>query len=230
MTSILARQQFGVELECYLPEGRSATELATAINSRVDPDFSCIAESYNRKTVDYWKIVGNGALADPARGIEIVSPILRGPEGLEAVTAVIGVLNEFGCKLSSRCSFHVHVGVGFDAPPQFFKDVLQIYARIEPYVEYAMPGRISTYCRSIAHVTPEALAKANSFQEILQVVSPREYDRRYHTLNIAAYERYSTVEFRQHAGTLNAQRAIGWIICCIATVVAAAKLDKKTAA
>jgi hypothetical protein len=38
---------------------------------------------------------------------------------------------------------------------------------------------------------------------------------RYYKLNLAAYVKHGTLEFRQHAGTLNLNKMINWIMFCV---------------
>jgi hypothetical protein len=48
-------------------------------------------------------------------------------------------------------------------------------------------------------------------------VCERVYER-YFKLNVAAYLRHGTIEFRQHSGTVDYQKMVNWIIFCIAFV------------
>jgi hypothetical protein len=52
-------------------------------------------------------------------------------------------------------------------------------------------------------------------------LSSRGSEARYHKLNLTAYRRHRTVEFRQHSGTLEANKAINWVLLCLRMVDAA---------
>jgi len=46
-------------------------------------------------------------------------------------------------------------------------------------------------------------------------------DNRFWKLNYAAHLRHKTVEFRQHSGTLDATKAVNWLVTCLRMVQAA---------
>src|SRR5215471_61918 len=115
---------FGVELECYLPEGANQQAACDAVNQRLGAMGRCAVESYNHQVRHHWKIISDGSLGDYARGVEFVSPVLTGEGGLKQVETVCKALTDFGCTVSKRCGYHVHVGVG-SAPLDFFKNIVK---------------------------------------------------------------------------------------------------------
>jgi hypothetical protein len=211
---------YGVEIECYLPEGSTAADAAAAINARLGATGRCAAESYNHLTRDHWKIVPDGSLGDYARGIEVVSPVLRGEAGLEALSRVMDALEDFGCTVSRRCGLHVHVGVG-PRRTDFFRRLLKAYAHFEPVIDSLMPpsrrASANLYCRSVTHIAFTAIDAAVSLSALIGLMSARA-EARYHKLNLAAHRRYGTVEFRQHSGTLDATKARNWTLLCLRLV------------
>ena len=52
----------------------------------------------------------------------------------------------------------------------------------------------------------------------------RLFHTRYTTLNMECYSRYGTVEFRQHAGSLNSEKVCSWIVFCTNLVDRCAKV------
>jgi hypothetical protein len=206
---------FGIEIECYMPEGAISSHVAAAITSRGVP---CAAQHYNHSTPTTWKIVTDGSLGDMRRGIEIVSPILRGQAGLDAAAIVMNALSDFGCTVSRACGFHVHVGAP-DADVAFFRNLVKLYAAYEPIIDAFMPpsrrGNANHYCKSMV-LLGDCGDRARTAQELLAM-----YADRYHKLNLAAFARYQTVEFRQHSGTLDAGKAQNWITLCLRMVDAA---------
>lgn len=217
---------FGVEIECYLPEGASAAACAAAINQRLGSLGTCQPESYNHIRRNNWKIVTDGSLGDYARGIEIVSPVLIGQQGLTAIEIVCRALSDFGCTVSKKCGLHVHVGVA-GQPVQFFKNLVKLYSVYEPVIDSMMPlsRRASTnaYCRSMTTANPLAIDRARDFSGVVIAAtgsSPR-IENRFFKLNLVAFNRHSTVEFRQHSGTLDASKAKNWTVTCLRMVQAA---------
>lgn len=214
---------FGVELECYLPEGATGHAAAAAVAHRLGAP--CVFEGYNHHLRPHWKVVTDGSLGDVTRGIEFVSPILRGTAGLDQLVKVCRALTDFGCTVSKKCGLHVHVGVG--APGiDFFKNLVRLYSTFEPVIDSMMPAsrRASTnmFCRSMTAAAPAAVAAAPTFESLVRVATASHGgEGRYFKLNLVAYRRHRTVEFRQHSGTLDAEKARMWTVLCLRMVAAA---------
>jgi hypothetical protein len=217
-------QGFGIEIECYLPEGRSMEEAARAVSARIGEPVN--VESYNHSARPAWKVVTDGSL-NGGRGCEFVSPILRGDAGLAQLEAVCDALTDFGCTVNRSCGLHVHVGVA-DARLAFFKNITKLYALYEPVIDGMMPASrrasANMYCRSMTAAAPAQIDRANSLQDIVTTVCGSiGRESRYYKLNLTAYARHRTVEFRQHSGTLDARKARTWAELCIKMVSAAAR-------
>lgn len=208
---------FGVEIECYLPEGGTTTTAAAAVSQRTDS--LCVAQAYNHTTLPHWKIVTDGSLGDYQRGIEAVSPILTGEAGLVTVEKVMRALTDYGCTVSRRCGFHVHVGAGTNPPVQFFRNIFKLYALYEPVIDRFMPAsrRLSanSYCRSITNVALSSVDTAADLDSIIRLMTSHGGEARFHKLNLSAYRRHRTVEFRQHSGTLEGNKARNWATLCL---------------
>ena len=227
---------YGIEIECYLPEGVSHRQAAHAITAR---GVETHEESYNHITRPTWKIVTDGSLGnDYERGMEVVSPVLSGPAGFEALKVVLATLNDLGCTVSKKCGVHVHVGVA-SMPLQSIKNLLKLYAANEHIIDgFVPPSRrasLSTWCRSLTGLSFTAIDRARSFTDLVQLfgMGPiREMinhdGRRYHKVNIlpiAAFTQFGrgrpTVEFRQHSGTLDFAKVSNWTALCLRMVAAA---------
>lgn len=215
---------FGVEIECFLPEGQNRQTLAAAINARLG-DFSASAEGYNHYTSSNWKIITDGSLGDYTRGCEVVSPVLTGQEGLNKLAIVCDVLDDFGCTVNKKCGLHVHVGArDFSLPT--WKNLIAMYINFEKLIDQMMPmsrrAGNNNFCRSMTTVNLNTINAANSFMDLIVAYRRITGDNvRYHKLNLAAYERHKTVEFRQHSGTVNAKKVNNWVITCLKMVQAA---------
>jgi hypothetical protein len=53
-----------------------------------------------------WRVVADGSVSN---GCEVVSPILSGNEGLQALQTVVRALKAAGATVNNTCGFHVHV-------------------------------------------------------------------------------------------------------------------------
>ena len=218
---------FGVEIECYLPDGESMASAAAAVTHRLGALGSCKVESYNHGSRTWWKVVTDGSLNDYSRGVEFVSPILKGDDGLKQVDAVCRALTDFGCTVSKRCGFHVHVGVGYGPSVDFYKNLVKLYALYEPVIDSLMPmsrrGNTNQFCRSHVAANLSALASATSLEQVTVAATNLRSNggRRFFKLNLDAYARHKTVEFRQHSGTVDSPKALRWTVLCLRMVHAA---------
>jgi Putative amidoligase enzyme len=224
---------FGVEIECFLPADTTRQELAAAINQRLNDANACQVQEYNHNLATCWKIVTDGSLQDYSRGIEIVSPILKGEADLAKVEIVCKALTDFGCTVNKKCGLHVHVGVG-NASLRFWKDLLSMYNLFEPVIDNMMPksrrASNNNFCNTMRHVSLAQIESATSFSTLLGIVNNRTYrEARYYKLNMTAYARHRTVEFRQHSGTTDANKVKHWVLICL-SLVEAAKQEQFNAA
>jgi len=169
-------------------------------------------EGYNHHRREHWKIVTDSSVAD---GFEVVSPVLFGNEGLTDVRKVAQALVGAGARVDRRCGFHVHV----DARDLSGADILNIirrYAANEAQIDSFMPtsrrGTNNTYCRTMEDVV-RAVRNVSESATTRQVCE-RVYER-YYKLNVQAFTRHGTVEFRQHNGTVDWRKMVNWIIFCV---------------
>lgn len=103
---------FGVEIETIAPQ------------SAIDNDGLRIGVYHYGFQVPYlpqgWKAEWDGSIdtRGGGRACEIVSPVLRGPEGLAQVAEVARTLEAKGHKVNITCGVHVHVGWSRDLPAE----------------------------------------------------------------------------------------------------------------
>lgn len=102
---------FGVELEITRVDyaGMSPrTDLAERINMLEGVKcFSPCSTHTNRD--GYWKVVSDGSVNGLA--LEVVSPILKGTEGLAQLKKVCDLLNALNAEVDSSCGVHIHHGM-----------------------------------------------------------------------------------------------------------------------
>lgn len=209
---------FGIEIECYLPEGATMAMAAAAVSQRLGRVDGCRQQAYGHSTPRTWKVIIDGSLGG-MRGAEFVSPVLHGEEGLAEIETVCRALTDFGCSVNRSCGLHVHVGVD-NAPLDFFKSLVKLYAIYEPVIDSLMPpsrrASNNSYCRSMTSTNMTSLDRATTFQQTLDIA--RNGNGRYAKLNLEAYHRHHTVEFRQHSGTLDGNKARRWTVTCLRMV------------
>lgn len=211
---------FGVEIECSLPR-----EYISEHNIRIG--------SYSHGTrlpapfPAGWVAKSDGSVSPNHYGctpLEIVSPILKGRAGLEAVLQVFGILNEAGVEVNDSCGFHVHVGIDSVLGNQAANEgiVVRWVRRMLHLVSIhelglmAITGRPSRmgnqYCKSVTEKWSGKLQTTSPVAVIEEAVYV--HSERYYTLNLCNLfgESKRTVEFRVFGATTDGLQALGYII------------------
>ena len=195
-------RNFGIEIEAYnCTRERLARELTAAgINVQV--------EGYNHTDhTDHWKLVTDSSLSGN-NTFELVSPILHGDQGLEELEKVCWVLDLCNAKVNDTCGLHVHMDAAeFDLST--WKNLILTYKRLEGVIDNFMPHsrRNNHYCKALTAITENSIKHARNIGELRAAF----FHNRYHKVNLEAYARHRTVEFRQHGGSTNFTKMSAWI-------------------
>ena len=195
-------RNFGVEIEaCNCTRERLARELTAAgINVQV--------EGYNHTDhTDHWKLVTDSSLSGN-NTFELVSPILHGEQGLEELEKVCWVLDLCNAKVNDTCGLHVHMDAAeFDLAT--WKNLILTYKRLEGVIDNFMPRsrRNNHYCKTLTTISEVKINRASNISDLRAAFS----HNRYHKVNLEAYTRHRTVEFRQHGGSTNFTKMSAWI-------------------
>ena len=195
-------RNFGVEIEAYnCTRERLAREL-TAAGIRVN------VERYNHTDhTDHWKLVTDSSLSGN-NTFELVSPILYGEQGLEELEKVCWVLDLCNAKVNDSCGLHIHMDAAeFDL--QTWKNLIITYKRLEKVIDYFMPlsRRNNRYCKTLTTISETTINRASNISDLRAAFA----HNRYHKVNLEAYARHRTVEFRQHGGSTNFTKMSAWI-------------------
>lgn len=195
-------RNFGIEIEAYnCTRERLARELRAA-------GISVQVEGYNHTDhADHWKLVTDASL-NGNNTFELVSPILHGEQGLEELEKVCWVLDLCDIKVNDSCGLHIHMDAAeFDLTT--WKNLIITYKRLEGVIDRFMPRsrRNNRYCKGLTEISETAINGASNIGELRTA-----FDRnRYHKVNLEAYARHRTVEFRQHGGSTNFTKMSAWI-------------------
>lgn len=193
---------FGVELEIVgIGPSRAAAALSAA-------GLTCAGYlGYTHARTDVWKVVDDSSVTG---GCEVVSPILSGADGLHQLETAMLALQANGADVDSQCGTHVHHGMpnatGLDLAlvAKFYDLSHDAIDRLHPKSrrgssEWSGPNHVAYVDRvEIAETVQSAKSAASGCQ-------------RYSSVNLTAFPKYETVEFRQHAGTLNFRKLSAWI-------------------
>jgi hypothetical protein len=222
-------ETFGVELECMMGQGYSGDsgreQVALAIRSA---GVLCMAERYNHITRDHWKITTDRSLGHDvyrSKGAEIVSPVLRGEEGLESIRKVCNILTELKCRVNTKCGLHVHVGAAARRGVPFLKNMARMYQHFDGVIDAFMspsrrgPSGGGGFCGSL-RVDHPRLEIAQTVQDVGRAIGQNfangnRSPQRYRKFNILTYFDPGTVEFRHHQGTVDAQKTEMWVKLCL---------------
>jgi hypothetical protein len=200
--------RFGIEVECYMPRDYQTQYFPRGgyhrgLQIRLAPDgWNCQSDASVR------------SLDEGYVGIEVVSPILSGEDGLVQAYYMAEFLRECNAKVDYYCGLHVHV----DATNLSEKQVQNIARAFRSYeqVFYAFCGEdvvnrlTSAYCKPL-FVLPENVNLARL--------------DRYHSLNFTNYYYDSskkTLEFRMFPSRIDEKYIITAIHMAVALVTKAA--------
>lgn len=201
-------RRYGIELEMFGVNKESIVEALAAQGIKVAID------NRNAGIQPHWKIVPDGSVSH--EGFELVSPILSGNKGLETIKKVSQVLLKLGIKIDKSCGFHVHVETK-DYQLLDFKNVIARYSKNEATIDQWMaPSRrknANGFCRSM-HSSHMRIKSKFFDLPISQAISDSLYDRGY-KLNLLAFPKHGTIEFRHHHGTIHYAKIIPWIEFCV---------------
>jgi len=195
---------FGIEIETIAPDS------AVRAGLRIGGYHSGIQVPYLPQG---WTAERDGSIDASAGGqpCEIVSPVLRGAEGLTQVLEVLRSLEAKGHRVNHSCGVHVHVGWKRDWPIEALARLVTIVAYAEKGL-YAITGtkrrERCRYCGGVRKYGDDKAAKPTLDRD------------RYHALNLTnlANGRRDTVEFRVFSGSLNPVKVLGWIQICLGLV------------
>ena len=194
-------RRFGIELEITGITQAKAVAALRAVGLEVS------TPGYTHSTASTWKIVPDGSVHN---GFEVVSPILQGEAGLDVASVAINALKTASAKADRTCGFHVHFdasGLGVEE----LRTIVNRYAAFETQIDAFMPpsrrASANTYCKPV-----RSFINNSSFQEARNVSElARAQGGRYYKVNLQSLHRHGTIEFRQHNGIVDADRALNWI-------------------
>ncbi len=149
----MADRTFGVELEII---GLSEEGVYLALRKHgipVEDPNRCSDRYNNGNQADVWSIHDDSSIeSDDGRTAEVVSPILRGIEGLRQVRKVCRALADFGASVNESCGLHVHVGAD-DLTPEEVETIVRRYAAhedmIDKFVHPDRRGERGHFCHSM---------------------------------------------------------------------------------
>ncbi len=201
---------FGIEIECALPV--SLPVIVGGYHSGIQV----------QGLPDGWEAQADGSIrgfGSAMRGVEIVSPVLKGADGIRQVLFVLETLRSWGAKVNSSTGLHIHVG--FDrSDGKSLARLVNLMARHEKAF-FASTGTTSretgTYAKPLKNSPDhEREFKGKTSADTSRWGWGHACRDRYFSLNLVSHK--PTVEFRVFAGTLNTTKLLGHIKMTLALV------------
>ena len=234
---------FGVEIELISTNNQSTTAIMikNLFHQKFGQDLNIQAEGYNHINVRgnnaKWKIVGDASVSgrgDFHYGMEIVSPILEGVEGLERFQRVYETLESLSVankvNVHRGCGTHIHLGTE-GVPLENIRRFAVNYIRSESAIDLLVPpsrrksknGYCSSNVRSRDGKNHKAISVAYAMAELtslnlneskraegLRMLANVSHTR-YVKLNLSSLTSHKTIEVRHFGGTVNSAKAVGWL-------------------
>lgn len=206
----MSNRKFGVEIEFILPGGNIHDVAAKVRAAGLD----VAVEGYNHQTRSHWKIV-----TDSSCEWELVSPPLSGEEGLASIKTACKALVDGGARVNRSCGLHVHVDAAGLSVAEI-KSICRRYVRFERDIDAFMPNsrRQSNSFHCGSNDRYRHYYNSDRFNTVRELANAC-YDR-FVKLNLQAYLRHGTIEFRHHSGTVNANKIKNWVRFCLGFVEA----------
>jgi len=141
-------------------------------------------------------------------GMEFVSPILYGDQGLEEIETLCE--SGQGWKIHRTCGYHVHL------------DVTNEDWRALRSIAYAYHKTYSLWCHFVSDyrcTNHMCAAPSYSVEDILDISNAEDWDYfvaardRFEFVNWRAYLVHGTIEIRIHDASLNAEEICNWVKC-----------------
>lgn len=159
-----------------------------------------------------WKIERDGSVSDGRYGGEVVTPILKGTDGLASIQKVMHGLRQAGAEVDQKCGLHVHLSVQHMTDGQRADLVRSWYEHHDTFDRFVAKsrtiigrGRPYEFCERADESEWEAAA------ENMERSGNFGYCNKYRSLNLAPFPKYGTVEIRLHQGTLNSRKVNNWV-------------------
>jgi hypothetical protein len=241
---MLTSRKFGVELETLLPRDIYDYDVIARILN--DSGIDCRTSSYTHSRTRYWKIVSDGSISGSGLGAEFVSPVLRGDEGIAAVDKVCRTLRAAKVTVNATCGLHVHVDAedfGLVQIKRLVRNFLHYEDLFDGVVEPSRRWSTNQYCcsnlgtfhykkdrygspvhsswNSAVTAADKAAALQKAKADMKTAHNIREVfnlfgGSRYFKMNLDAFWRHHTIEYRQHHGCLDAETVTSWIKLIVA--------------
>jgi len=137
-------------------------------------------------------------------GLEFVSPLLKGQEGLDAIT---GLYNDIEPEVNRHCGLHVHVDVRDFSDEERLELARRLHADKDIFF-----GRVdkSRHDNEFCERPLPRVYDYDTWSSYMRRVDTGIYEDRYCWVNFLSVSKHGSVEFRLHEATDNADEVRAW--------------------
>ena len=204
----MSNRAFGVEIECYAPEGEDETW-----DGQNGVDYTCSVLEDNGFT-NWANLVSPDESLYHGYGAEVKSPPLVGTEGFNEIVSVVKLLNDRDYWIDRSCGLHVHLNApDFVGNPRLIKKAVKAWMRNQHLINNMVSE--SRIANSNCEIWDEG--DLSELEEMLDEYGNADGTLR-GAINVGSLENHETIEIRQHEGTLDPEEIISWIKFCLAFI------------
>ena len=202
-------RKWGVEIET----GHATNDRYTTAAALENAGVSARPNNYSGTDYSVWQVKPDGSL-HIVGGQEIVSPTLPGTEeSIAQVRKVADYLEGADYKVNKSCGLHIHLSVA-DLTRHECAVIAWRYALLQDSLKQVLPrSRWDGTNHYAAFATSSSLSKITAAARDPQTSSYWTHGERYTAVNLEHAHKSRAerrIEFRQAAGTVNADKIIGW--------------------
>ena len=205
----LSDRAYGIEIE-FRGNGKSMSQYCAAMRAALRPFYGSYSSMPTLQTDEYGHSDGStwDMKPDGSAEYEIASPRLTASDWPK-VEAVLLAIVKAGGTVDKSCGLHVH-HEALDLELKHIRNLIRMWAAFDGVIHEALPPsrRDNEYChRSFASEDYEP----GYFADADNIRSRILNQGRYESLNLTIWWRSGRLEFRSHAGTLDASKVFDWL-------------------
>lgn len=192
-------RQFGVEVECV---GASRAAIIRECGQR---GLAIFSEAYNHRDGGNHKIVSDASIRGENGNEVVTRPLYE----LEELRILLDALKAAGARVNKSCGLHIHIDAA-DLNIVQAVNIINNYYYLRHLINSSLPASRANnrYCQVKSYAD---LVGRDNWYLTLDAFVDAVCDR-YVAVNIRAYKRHGTIEFRQHQGSLNFAKIKDWIL------------------
>ena len=139
------------------------------------------------------------------QGRELVSPILEGDEGFDAVANICDFANDHDWTVDSSCGLHIHLDARDLSSDQLLRVVYAYRKTYMLWKKFVTRSRSSNSMCGAPQYSCADVKAAEHFEDLA------ETSDRFEFLNLRAYICHGSIEIRLYHGSLNAREICNWV-------------------